>query len=74
MRSGKNSIGHDGQNEKICKYAHCETDPFGSELCCENGSYCVFNRRDAGIDFSKCPKAVLVVCDEWKKYAAKKGW
>ena len=62
------------KEEKVCKYAHCETEPFGSELCCENGAYCMFNRRDVDIDFSKCQKAVLVGHDEWKKYAAKRGW
>lgn len=74
MRSGENSIGQDGQKRKICKHAHCETDPFGSELCCEDGSYCVFSRHDTDIDFSKCQKAVLVGRDEWRKCAAKKGW
>ena len=62
------------KDEKVSKYAHCETEPFGSELCCENGSYCMFNRRDINIDFSKCPKAILIGHDEWKKYAVKRGW
>lgn len=60
--------------DEICKYAHCETDPFGSELCCRDGQYCIFDRRNPNIDFGLCPKAVLVTVEQWKKYAARQGW
>ena len=59
----------------ICKYAHCEVDPYGSELCCgKNGSYCKFDRRDPEIDYNKCGEAVLVTPEEWENHARKKGW
>ena len=60
--------------ELVCKHAHCEVDMWGSELCCENGQYCIFDRREPKIDYSKCPKAVLVTYDEWEKNAKEKGW
>ncbi len=61
---------------KICKYAHCEADVWGSELCCEKHGryYCIFDKREPVIDYSKCEEAVLVSLKEWEKHAAKMGW
>lgn len=61
--------------ERLCKQAHCETDEFSSELCCGyTGGYCMFNRRDPKIDFSKCPRADLVTREDWEKHAKDMNW
>lgn len=56
--------------DKICKYAHCEVDMWGSELCCEKhgNSYCKFDRREPETDYSKCAEAVLVSSKAWEKH------
>ena len=62
--------------DKICKYAHCEVDMWGSELCCEKhgNGYCKFDRRERVTDYSKCDESVLVSPEEWEKHAAEMGW
>lgn len=58
----------------VRKHSHCEVDMWGSELCCKNGHYCMFDRREPVTDYSKCPKAELVTYEEWEKNAAEQGW
>lgn len=64
------------KEDLLCKYAHCECDMWGSELCCEKDGnrYCKFDRRDTDIDYSKCDAAVLVTRSDWMKYAREREW
>ena len=72
----KNNKRKNENKNKICKYAHCEVDMWGSELCCEkNGnSYCKFDRRQLDIDYSECNESILVSPKEWEKHAIEMGW
>ena len=58
------------KENKICLYEHVETEPYGAELCCElkYGGYCIFDRRDPYIDYSKCRMAKLVMPKTWAKH------
>lgn len=58
------------KENKICLYAHVETEPYGAELCCykNGGGYCMFNRRDPNIDYSKCSNARIVYPETWAKH------
>lgn len=62
------------EKQLVCKHAHYEVDMYGSELCCKNGQYCIFDRREPMIDYSKCPRAELVTRKKWKKNAKEHGW
>ncbi len=62
------------EKQLVCKHAHCEVDMWGSELCCKNGQYCIFDRREPVTDYSKCPRAELVTYEEWEKNAEEQGW